>query len=182
MTLPALRKGFRQAFAAVLLTVITSPADAQRASPEARRHEEFSRSAMFLEDARTGAIAPGDHCATTRASYTTRVAGGLVAAVAGAGLGYSTAAALAESLEARFIAAATFETILVPIGVHLANRRCGDRHLAALASYGIGLVGASLALATWRDDVVLAASISVPLVQIATVSLIEGRTRRSYAP
>lgn len=61
---------------------------------------------------------------------------------------------------------------LLPLGVHVANRRQGDFGLSLLSSLAIG--GAGLALATQTNSA--AVMIPVPVLQIVSSILIERRT------
>lgn len=61
---------------------------------------------------------------------------------------------------------------LLPLGVHIANRRQGDFGLSLLGSLAIG--GAGLALATQTNSA--AVMIPVPVLQIVSSILIERRT------
>jgi hypothetical protein len=80
-------------------------------------------------------------------------------------------------LYAGILGAAVGEMALLPLGVHLANRRRGDYGLDLLASIALGVGGS--ALASTSDSSVLL--IAVPVVQLISVVLIERATSRSRA-
>jgi hypothetical protein len=71
------------------------------------------------------------------------------------------------------------EALMVPLGVHLVNRRRGNYGTAALVSLGIAAGGVALALAT-EDQAPLPGVIlvAIPIAQIASSIAIERSTSR----
>jgi hypothetical protein len=118
------------------------------------------------------------------------MAGGLAGGVAGVVVGAVAGAKLAEidctegcdesGLYMALIGAAVGETLLLPLGVHLANRRQGSYFPAMMASVALSGAGIWLAYAldntSMRESAPTVLLVTVPILQLAAAIQIERRT------
>lgn len=79
-----------------------------------------------------------------------------------------------DCIEGAFYGALAGESLAIPLGVHLANRRQGSVGAALAASFAIGALGVGAATVTGDWTLMLA----VPIAQIASSIAIERRTAR----
>ena len=113
------------------------------------------------------------------------VAGGLTGGVVGF-FGFGIAGALIasglsdnqgdgyEALGGFAIGALVGESVLLPLGVHVANGRRGDYGISFLASMGIAALGLSLTGA--MDDMAVVFLPAIPIAQLITTISLERRT------
>jgi hypothetical protein len=83
-----------------------------------------------------------------------------------------------DCIEGAFYGAMLGESVAIPLGVHLGDRRQGNAGTALAASLGIGLLGLGAAAATdeWRLLLV------IPVAQVASSIAIERHTALDRAP
>lgn len=110
-----------------------------------------------------------------------QIFGGLVFGGLGALGGWLAGRTITGSPGGGLIGAAVVEIVALPYGVHWGNGRRGDFPLAFLASYGLGLAGAAVTMASWTDSAVLVVSLAVPAAQLAASIAIERSTSGSDA-
>jgi hypothetical protein len=107
------------------------------------------------------------------------LAGGLLGGVIGGGSFFGGRDCPNEewvcAIRGAFIGAVIGESLLLPLGVHLADHRQGSWPLAALASSAIGGLGAVLAYEN-QDSAVWIVSLT-PIAQLASSIAIQGSTR-----
>ena len=83
-----------------------------------------------------------------------------------------------DCIEGAFYGALVGESLAIPLGVHLGDRRQGQAGAALAASLGIGLLGLGAAAATDEWRLLLA----IPVAQIASSIAIERRTALDRVP
>ncbi|MGE0352421.1 MAG: hypothetical protein AB7I33_05155 [Gemmatimonadales bacterium] len=142
---------------------------------------------QVLSQARLGASTPAmsnDRAPSAprqpgQARSTSMAFGGTVGGVTGFMAGALVASGLSRNcggefcgLEAAFLGGLIGETLAIPLGVHLANRSRGNFGTALAGSVVSGAAALLLLDATGEGALVLA----VPLAQIVTSVLVEGRT------
>jgi hypothetical protein len=155
------------------LFALAAPLAAQRPSVRWARWE-----APALGSARGSASRP--HGATTVGMIAAGVGGGTVGFFAGGFIGYELGGGSlvcgddACGLEEAAYGAIAGESVLLPLGVHVANRRQGNYGLSLLASAAIGGLGI-LAVNASHDGIPL---IVVPVAQLVSSVLIERATSR----
>jgi hypothetical protein len=83
-----------------------------------------------------------------------------------------------DCIEGAFYGALVGESLAIPLGVHLADRRQGNAGIALATSVAIGALGLGAAAATDEWRLLLA----IPVAQIATSIMIERHTARDLDP
>ena len=124
----------------------------------------------------------GGDAVTTARSADRLLGGGLVGGLAGAGLGWASAALLTEAEEGLLFGALGGASMGVPIGVHIANGGRGRLGASTAASLAIGLVGGLVFLATYSDAAAVGVSVAVPIAQMVVTSIIEMATTPQPGP
>jgi hypothetical protein len=81
-----------------------------------------------------------------------------------------------EALGGFVVGAVVGESVMLPLGVHVANRRRGDYALELLASAAIAGVGVGLTAA--MEDMGIVFLPAIPIAQLATSIAIERRATR----
>ncbi len=79
-----------------------------------------------------------------------------------------------EALGGFVLGAVVGESVILPLGVHIANRRQGDYALSLLASAGIAAVGVGLTAA--MEDMAIVFLPAIPIAQLITSITIERKT------
>ncbi len=161
--------------AITLLTLIAtaSPLTAQQ---QAAHWESWRAPSVFSNPA----AAPAGHSASTVGMVAAGLGGGTVGFFAGGLIGYELGGGSlicgddSCGLEEAAYGAIAGESVLLPLGVHLANRRRGNYGLSLLASAALGGLGI-LAVNATNDGTPL---IVVPVAQLVTSVLIERATSR----
>ena len=105
----------------------------------------------------------------------TGVAGFLVGGLVGAALRgeRDDAGSWVEALEGAFVGGTVGESLMLPVGVHLANDRRGDLLLSMPASLAIGVSGALIGRRMERSGKVWPVLILTPIAQLAATIAIE---------
>ncbi|HEX2090913.1 MAG TPA: hypothetical protein VHG28_00870 [Longimicrobiaceae bacterium] len=101
-------------------------------------------------------------------------ASGIGLGAAGALSGWFIGGQLTNQFEGALIGAALGETILLPLGVHLASRGRGRYPVALAISTGVGAAGLLYVFSQYTDASLALASIVVPIVQL-TFSIADAR-------
>ena len=144
-----------------LLSLAADPSHAQR-TPPLSAQRTVAPKARSANNAATGWLVLGG-----AAGASAGIVGGALA-----GMAYSCMDEC--GYRAPLVGALVGESVLLPLGVHLANGRKGSYGLGMLASAGLG-AGGVLVVQEWTDAAPYLAYL-VPVVQIAAVVYIEQRT------
>lgn len=80
-----------------------------------------------------------------------------------------------EALGGFVIGAIVGESVMLPLGVHVANKRRGDYGIELLASVGIAAIGVGLTGAI--EDLAIVFLPGIPIAQLATAIAIERKAR-----
>ncbi len=156
-----------------LLALLAVPLRAQRpALPMARYRAPDLWSGAGLSASPPGAGVPGMVLAGVSAGAIGVFGGGFIGSAVGGG--NAICGDDACGLEEAVYGAILGESVTLPLGVHLANRRRGNYGLSLLASVGIGALGI-LAVDASNDGWPL---LAVPVGQLVTSILIERGTSR----
>lgn len=156
-----------------LLALVALPLHAQRpATPLVRYEAPVLAAAADPSAPSTRASIPGMVLAGVTGGTIGVFGGGLIGSAVGGG--NAICGDDACGLEEAVYGAILGESVTLPLGVHLANRRRGNYGLSLLASVGIGALGI-LAVEASNDGWPL---LAVPAGQLVTSILIERATSR----
>lgn len=106
------------------------------------------------------------------------VAGGILYGAMGGLGGWLVGMRVTDSLEGGLTLAIAAQSILIPFGVHRANRSQGDSAPMMLVSAGLGAAGLAYGLSQHTDAAFIATSIATPVMQVAVSVLIERITSK----
>lgn len=161
----------------LLLLFSVCPVAAQWATPSSWPTGVSNSAArpMRVEQPAAGGSAGAGHAAVL-------VGAGALGGVLGFAGGFALAATLfpEAGIGGGVMGGVVGESLMIPIAIHLANRRRGSYPTAAVISAGLGAIGALAVVASSaeRPEPVLIAYLAVPLAQIAVSTVLERRALR----